>query len=447
MSDRFDIIVIGSGSGGRGVAGRLADAGRRVAMVESGLVGGECPYWACMPAKTLLRPGEVVAQARRVPGVAAAIRDWDQVVAFRDDVTAGFNDAEKTARYTARGVTILRGQGRLDGPGRVIVDGTVHRCDGVVIATGSAPVIPEITGLDTVDPWTNREAMEMRRVPASAAVLGAGPVGVEIGQMLSRYGCQVTLIGADDRLLDREEPAVGDLLGRALADDGIELLLGTTLTAAQMIGTSTRVTVHGHGTRDVERLVVATGRRPRVDDLGLDTVGIDPGDSGVEVDERCRAADGVWAVGDVTGKGAFTHVAAYQARIVCADILGHVVRADYRAVPRSIFSDPEVAAVGMTAAQAREAGIDTASAAVPLGEMERSRTYGRDVVGCAGVLADTRERTLVGAYAVGPLATEWIHMAVLAVHARVPVDVLADTIAQFPTFSEAFVTAVRDLDI
>lgn len=447
MTDRFDVIVIGSGSGGRAVAGRLADAGRHVAMVESGLVGGECPYWACMPAKTLLRPGDVVAQARRVPGVAAAIRDWDEILAFRDDVTAGFDDAGKVARYTARGVTILRGHGRLDGPGRVVVEGTVHRCDGVVIATGSAPVMPKIAGLETVDPWTNREAMEIRRVPASAAVLGAGPVGVEIGQMLSRYGCHVTLIGSADRLLDHEEPAVGNLLGRSLADEGIELLLGATVTAVQQTGTSTRVTVAGAGQREVERLIVATGRRPRVDDLGLETVGIEPGDAGIQVDERCRAAEGVWAVGDVTGEGAFTHVAAYQGRIACADILGQVVRADYRAVPRSVFSDPEVAAVGMTAARAREAGIDTVAATVPLGAVERSRTYGRAVVGCAGVLADTRERTLVGAHAVGPLATEWIHMAVLAVRARVPVDVLADTIAQFPTFSEAFVTAVRELEM
>jgi pyruvate/2-oxoglutarate dehydrogenase complex dihydrolipoamide dehydrogenase (E3) component len=447
MTDRFDVIVIGSGSGGRAVAGRLADAGRRVAMVESGLVGGECPYWACMPAKTLLRPGEVVAQARRVPGVTAAIHDWDQVVAFRDDVTAGFDDAEKVAHYTARGVTILRGHGRLDGPGRVIVEGTVHLCDGVVIATGSAPVMPEIAGLDTVNPWTNREAMEIRRVPASAAVLGGGPVGVEIGQMLSRYGCRVTLIESADRLLDHEEPAVGDLLGRAFADEGIELLLGATVTAAKQTGTSIRVTVEGEGHREVERLVVAIGRRPRLDDLGLDTVGIEPSDAGIEVDDRCRAVEGVWAVGDVTGVGAFTHVAGYQGRIVCADILGQVAHADYRAVPRSVFSDPEVAAVGMTTARAHEAGIDTMAAAVPLGAVERSRTYGRDVVGCAGVLADARERTLVGAYAVGPLATEWIHMAVLAVRARVPVDVLADTIAQFPTFSEAFVTAVRELDM
>lgn len=447
MADRFDVIVIGSGSGGRSVAGRLADAGRRVAMVESGLVGGECPYWACMPAKTLLRPGEAVAAARRVPGVTAGVVDWDQVAAFRDEVVSGLDDAAKATRYAERGVTILRGRGRLAGRGRVLVDDDAHSCDAVVIATGSAPVVPDIPGIDAVGAWTNREAMEMTRVPASAAVLGGGPVGVEIGQMLSRLGSRVTVIESADRVLEREEPVVGELLGRALADDGVELLLGTSLTRAEMAGDLTRVSVEGVGTRDVERLVVATGRRPRVDDLGLESVGVEPGEAGLEVDERCRVAEGVWAVGDVTGVGAFTHVAAYQGRIACADILGRDVRADYRAVPRSVFSDPEVAAVGMTAAAAREAGIDAVAAEVPLESLERSSTYGRGVTGRAGVLADRGERTLIGAYAVGPLAAEWIHFAVLAVRARVPVDVLADTIVQFPTFSEAFVTAVRDLDL
>lgn len=447
MAGRFDVIVIGSGSGGRAVAGRLADAGRRVAMVESGLVGGECPYWACMPAKTLLRPGEAVAAARRVPGVTAAVSDWDEVAAFRDAVTGGFDDDAKSARYADRGVTILRGRGRLDGPGRVRVDDAAYECDGVVIATGSAPVIPDVPGIEAVGVWSNRETMEMTRVPASAAVLGGGPVGVEIAQMLRRLGSRVTLVESADRVLDGEEPAVGDLLGEALADDGVELLLGATLSEARAAGASTRITVGGAGAREVERLIVATGRRPRVDDIGLESVGVEPGDRGLAVDDRCRVAEGVWAVGDVTDAPSFTHVAAYQGRIVCADVLGRDARADYRAVPRSVFSDPEVAAVGMTAAGAREAGIDAIAADVSLESMERASTYGRGVTGRAGVLADRRERVLVGAYAVGPLAAEWIHFAVLAVRARVPVDVLADTIVQFPTFSEAFATAVRDLEL
>lgn len=439
--------MIGSGSGGRAVAGRLADAGLRVAMVESGLVGGECPYWACMPAKTLLRPAEAVAEARRVPGVAAAIDDWDAVVAFRDEVVSGFDDADKTAAYADRGVTILRGHGRLAGPGRVDVGGTIHEAERVVLATGSAAVVPPIDGLHSVDPWTSREAMELRRLPESAAILGAGPVGIEIGQMLHRYGCRVTLVDEAPRPLPREDPEVGDLLARRLRDEGLDLHLATAVAAVWPAAGGARLALAGGGERAVERVVIAVGRRPRVDDVGLETVGIEPGDEGVEVDGRCRAADGVWAVGDVTGVGQFTHVAAYQGRVVCADILGEDVSADYRAVPRSVFCDPEVAAVGLTAAGAREAGLDVAAATVPLDEVERGRTFGRDSGGLVGVVADRRARVLVGAHAVGPLAAEWIHLAVLAVRARVPIDVLQDTIVQFPTFSEALVSAVRALDL
>ena len=414
--------MIGSGSGGRAVAGRLADAGLRVAMVESGLVGGECPYWACMPAKTLLRPAEAVAAARRVPGLAAGIDDWERILAFRDDVVSGWDDAGKVEEYRARGVTILGGHGRLSGAGRIEVDGAAHATERVVLATGSAAAVPPIEGLDSVGFWTNREAMELRRVPASAAIVGAGPVGVEIGQMLHRYGCRVTVIDQASRPLPAEDPAVGDLLARRLRDEGIDLALRTEVAAVARAGDGARLALAGGGERIVERVVVAGGRRPRVEDLGLETVGIAPGGDGIAVDERCRAADGVWAVGDVTGVGQFTHVAAYQGRIVCADILGEDVAADYTAVPRSVFCDPEVAAVGLTAAGAREAGLEVAVATVALAEVERGRTYGRDAGGLVGVVADRRRRVLVGAHAVGPLATEWIHMAVLAVRARVPVE-------------------------
>ena len=441
-------MVIGSGSGGRAVAGRLADAGLGVAMVESGLVGGECPFWACMPAKALLRPAQAVAEARRVPGLVAGIEDWDALLAFRDDVVSGWDDAHKAEDYVARGVTILRGHGRLAGAGRVDVDGTVHAAERVVLATGSAAAIPPIDGLEAVAFWTNREAMEMRRVPESAAILGAGPVGIEIGQMLHRYGSRVVMLDEAPRPLPAEDPEVGDLLARRLRDEGIDLILGTEVAAvARAEGGRSRLTLAGGDERAVERVVVAAGRRPRVDGLGLETVGIETGEDGVAVDERCRAADGVWAVGDVTGVGQFTHVAAYQGRVVCADILGEDVAADYTAVPRSVFCDPEVAAVGLTAAGAREAGLDVAVATIPLDEVERGRTYGRDAGGLVGVVADRRARVLVGAHAVGPLAAEWIHVAVLAVRARVPIDVLRDTIVQFPTFSEALVSAVRALDL
>ena len=445
--DRFDAVVIGSGSGGRAVAGRLADAGMAVAMVESGLVGGECPYWACMPAKTLLRPAEAVAAARRVPGVAARIASLDAVLGFRDDVTSHLDDAAKVSRYVARGVTLLRGHARLAGPGHVAVDGRRYATPRVVIATGSVTALPPIDGLRDVPYWTNRETMAMTEVPGRTAVLGGGPVGIELGQMLSRYGSRVSVFESGGRLLDREEPEVGARVARQFADEGIDVRVGTRVTNVAQTDGGVRVRWSGGGEVEVSRLVVATGRRPQVDDLGLDTVGIAPGERGIDVDERCRASTGVWAVGDVTGVGQFTHVAAYQGRIACADILGQDACADYRAVPRVVFCDPEVAAVGLTAAQAADAGIATVAATVDLSDGERARTYGRGITGCVGVLADARQATLVGAYAVGPLAGEWIHMAVLAVKARIPVDVLRDTIAQFPTFSESLVTAVRALDL
>lgn len=443
----FEALVIGSGSGGRAVAGRLADAGMEVAMAESGPVGGECPYWACMPSKALLRPVEAVAAARRVPGVAAGVERWAEVAEFREAIVSGRDDAGKVERYEDRGVTVLRGHARLDGPGAVRVGDERHRAERVVIATGSAAVIPPVEGIGDVDPWTNREAMEMDRVPASALVLGGGPVGVEIAQMLAGYGAAVALADTAARPLDGEAPEVGDLLARRLRQGGVELAMGREATRAVRDADGVAVTFDDGSRLTAERLVVATGRRPRVEGIGLDTVGIAPRDGAIAVDERCRAAEGVWAVGDVTGVAQFTHLAAYQGRVACADILGEPVAADYSAIPRSVFCDPEVAAVGMTERQAREAGIDVATATVDLGDLERTSTYGRDIEGLIGVVADRRAAVLVGAHAVGPLASEWIHLAVLAVRARVPVNVLGDLIAQFPSFSEGLVAAARALEL
>ncbi|WP_217913902.1 dihydrolipoyl dehydrogenase family protein [Miltoncostaea marina] len=443
----YDAIVIGSGSGGRSVAGRLGDAGMRVAMVEARLVGGECPFWACMPAKALLRPGEAVAAARRVPGVEARIADWDAVAGWRDWVTAGLDDAGKVRRYEDQGVEVLRGTARIDGPGRVVVDGETHATRRIVVATGSEPVVPPAEGIDRIGAWTNREAMELRRVPERALVLGGGPVGVEIAQMLAHGGARVSVVEADDRLLAGEEPEVSALLEEAFAAAGIELLLGRRAERFAPEDGMARAVLDDGTERVVERVVVATGRRPRVENIGLETVGVEPGEAGIDVDDRCRAAEGVWAVGDCTSAPSFTHVASYQGRVAAADILGEPLRADLSAVPRCVFTDPEVAAVGRTAAQAREAGIATVAAAVDLADLERATTYGRGVIGRAGLLADAREGVVVGAHAVGPLASEWIHMAVLAVRARIPVDVLRDVVAQFPTFSEALVAAARRLDV
>jgi dihydrolipoamide dehydrogenase len=444
--ERFDAVVIGSGSGGRGVANRLADAGMSVAVVEAERVGGECPYWACMPSKALLRPVEAVGEALRVPGVMAGVQRFGEVVGMRDEVTFGRDDARKAGQLAERGAAVVRGRGRLAGPGRVEVDGRVLAAERVVIATGSAASVPPIDGLQEAGYWTNREATALERVPDSAIVLGGGPVGVEVAQILGGYGSRVSLVQRAERLLTREEPEVGELLADALSEAGIDLRLGAEAESVRREDGRARLRLADGEELTAARVVVATGRRPRVEDIGLETVGIAPDERGIQVDERCRAAQGVWAVGDVTSAGGwFTHVAAYQARIASADILGEPVAADYRAVPRVVFGDPEVAAVGLTAAQAAERGLQTAAAAVDLGDTERAITYGRGVRGRAGVLADARRGVLVGAHAVGPLAGEWIHMAVLAIRAEVPLPVLRDTIAQFPTFSESLIAAAREL--
>jgi pyruvate/2-oxoglutarate dehydrogenase complex dihydrolipoamide dehydrogenase (E3) component len=446
MAEKFDAVVLGAGPGGRGVAKRLAGAGRRVALVEAELVGGECPFWACIPSKTLLRPAEIVGGARHFPGLSAPAQRWEEIARYRDYMNSGLDDTAKAKSLEEKGVEIVRGAGRIAGPGRVDVAGTALETDRIVIATGTTSAVPPVDGLDSVDYWTNREATTLHEIPESAIVLGGGPVGVELGQMLSRFGSDVTIVDTADRLLAREEPPVGELLAELLEAEGIGVRLGAPARAVASSSAGVRVRLEDGEELEAARLLLAVGREPRVDGIGLDTVGITPGERGIEVDERCRAAEGVWAVGDVTGVAAFTHVAAYQARIVVADILGEPRDADYRAVPRVVFSDPEVAAVGLTGEQARERGIAVAAADVDLSEVDRTETYGKDLRGRVGVVADRDRQVLVGAWAVAPQAGEWIHSAVLAIKAEIPLAVLRDTIIQFPTFSEALLTTVEQLE-
>jgi pyruvate/2-oxoglutarate dehydrogenase complex dihydrolipoamide dehydrogenase (E3) component len=449
-AEPYDAVVIGSGSGGRGVARRLAEAEMRVAMVESELVGGECPFWACIPAKALLRPAEVVSEAGHAAGLGRPSVSWDGVRAYRDYMNSGLDDSAKFAAYTEKGVEVIRGVGRIAEPGRVELDGRLLETERIVVATGSAAAVPEIPGLAAVDYWTNREGTSFERVPESTVVLGGGPVGIELGQLLSRYGSQVTIVEPAERLLAREHPRVGELIARLLGEEGIEVRTGVGAERVRGGGGSGGVLSvslslsDGTGVEG-ERLLVATGRRPRVEGLGLEGAGVSFDKRGIRIDHRCRAAPGVWAVGDVTGVAPFTHVAAYQARVAVADILGGAPRADYRAVPRVVFSDPEVAAVGLNLEQASEAGIDVAEARVGLDELDRTETYGRDLEGEMGLIADRGRGVLVGAWAVGPLAGEWIHMPVLAIRAEVPLAVLADTIVQFPTFCEAMQVGMEKL--
>ncbi|GIK77758.1 MAG: NAD(P)/FAD-dependent oxidoreductase [Acidobacteria bacterium] len=448
MSSRYEAVVIGSGPAGETAAAKLAKEDLSVALIERELVGGECAYWACIPSKTLLRPPEARAEAARVAGISEPEARWQEIVAYRNYMVRDLDDSGVVDGYEKRGMTVIKGSARIVDAGRVAVGDQEIEAERIVIATGSEPQLPPVDGLGSIDYWTNREATTLDRVPEDVIVLGGGPVGIELGQMLRRYGAGVTIVEAAERLIDREDPRVGELIAEALADDGIELRLVARATAARADGDRQVLELEGGEELSAERIVVATGRRPRTGELGLERLGIELGERGeIPVDERCRAAERVWAIGDVTGVSMFTHTGTYQARIACADIAGSDARADYRAIPRVVFSDPEIAAVGLTMEEASERGIDAVEGRSDLSRVARAATFGEGVGGEVGVMADRDTRTLVGAWAVGPLAGEWIHQAVLAVKAEIPVEVLRDTVAQFPTFSEAFRPALEDLEL
>jgi pyruvate/2-oxoglutarate dehydrogenase complex dihydrolipoamide dehydrogenase (E3) component len=447
-TERYDAVVLGAGPGGRGAAKRLVKAGRSVAMVEQELVGGECPFWACIPTKWLLRPIEAADDVQHVPGLGAPERRMAEILEYRDYMNSGLDDTSHAKSFSDMGIDIVRGKGRISGPGTVQVGDRTLSAGDIIVATGTTAAIPPIDGIESVDAWTNREATTLTEVPASAVVLGGGPVGIELGQMLSRYGAKVTLVESAERLLSREDPEVGELIREHFLAEGIDVRVGVRAEAVERDGDAVKVRLEGGDTVRAERLVVAVGRKPRLEGIGLEEAGVTTGDKGIEVDDHCRAAAGIWAVGDVTGVAPFTHVAAYQSGVATDAILGRADRpADYRAIPRVVFCAPEVAAVGLTAAQAEEQGLRVASATVEMSEVDRTETYGKGLSGKMGVLADAGRGVLVGAWAVGPLASEWIHALVIAIKAEVPVTVLRDTVMQFPTFSEAIGTAVGRLEL
>lgn len=445
-TQRFDVVVLGAGPGGEVAVGALGRAGLRVALVERELIGGECSYWGCIPSKTLIRPPEAQHASARVAGVSQPELDWPRISAYRDWMIRSLDDAKEIEGYERRGVTVVKAPGRLAGPGRVEAGDRVLETERVIVATGSDPIVPPIDGLEEAGYWTNREATTFKQVPRSVVMLGGGAVGVELAQVFARLGARVTLVELLDRLLSREDPRVGELLAPALEEDGIALRLGRKAVAVRREDADGVVRLDDGEEVRGEVVVVAVGRRPRTEGIGLETVGIESRPEGIAIDERCRAAEGVWAVGDVTGVALFTHLAKYQARIAVADILGQPAVANYRAVPRVVFSDPEVAAVGLTEDQARAQGIDTAVATVDLASsIARPYTYEEHPRGTLGIVADRERGVLVGAWAVAPLASEWIHAAVLAIRAEIPIAVVADTIAQFPTYGEGYLSAVRAL--
>ena len=446
MTQRFDVVVIGTGPAGEVAVTRLAAQGLKLALVERELIGGECAYWACIPSKTLLRPPETRFQARRAAGVDEPVVHWPQVAEYRDVMIRNLDDSAQADGYEQQGVTVVRGRGRIAGPGVVDVDGRELRTDRIIVATGSDAAIPPLEGLEQAGYWTNREATTLKELPKSIVIIGGGPVGVELGQFFARFGTSVTLVQGADRLVNREDPAVGDLIAEALREDGIDVRLGRRAARVRLEGGRRVVTLDDGDDVAGQELLIATGRRPRVEGIGLESVGIDAGASGIAVDARCRAGDGVWAIGDVTGIMPFTHVGMYQGRIAAADISGAAAQADYSAIPRVVFSDPEIASVGLTEAQAREQGLEVLTSRISLPEsIARPWTYEKDPRGDLGLVADRRRQVLVGAWAVAPLAGEWIHQVALAIKTGTSLAVLRDTVAQFPTFSEGFLKAVEAL--
>jgi pyruvate/2-oxoglutarate dehydrogenase complex dihydrolipoamide dehydrogenase (E3) component len=445
--DRFDVIIIGMGPGGEACAGRLLAAGKRVAVAERELIGGECAYWACIPSKTLLRGPEARAAAGRVAGVATPALDWAGLRDYHDYMVRHLDDTAQVSGYEKAGATVVKGAARLAGPGRVEASGQLLEADHVVIATGSQPVRPAIEGLDGATVWTNREATNVRDIPSRVLLIGGSAAGVELGQFYARMGAEVTIVQRAGRLIDREDPRVGALAEQALAADGVTVRTGRTATRAARAGAGTVVTLDDGTPVETDVVILGAGRRPDTTGLGLDTVGIQPdGRGAIGVDARCRAGDGLWALGDVTGVALFTHVAMYQGRIVADNILGRQRAASYDGIPRVVFADPEIAAVGITTEQASGRGISIAPAEITLADaIARPWTYERDPRGTLGLIADRDRRVLVGAWAVAPLASEWIHQAALAIRARIPVDILLDQVAQYPTYSEAYLAALEQL--
>jgi pyruvate/2-oxoglutarate dehydrogenase complex dihydrolipoamide dehydrogenase (E3) component len=453
-----DIVVIGMGPGGEHVAGTLAGAGLSVAGVESRLVGGECPYWGCIPSKIMIRSADLIAEAHRIPGMAGratAEPQWRPVAERVRKATDSWDDTAAADRFTGKGGMLVRGYGRITAPGEVTVTPTdpdspprlLRARRGIVIATGTRAAVPPIPGLSGTPFWTNREAIETERVPRSLVVLGGGAIGAELAQVFARFGSEVAVVEAAGQLLPLEEPEAGELLASAFAGDGIEVRTGQPAAGVAHTGNSGfTVTLRSGESLRGEALLVATGRRTDLAAVGAGAAGIDESQRFLGVDDRLRAAPGVWAVGDITGKGAFTHMSMYQAGIVIADILGKDGQhAEYHAVPRVTFTDPEVGSVGLTEAQAREQGLSVRVGVASGPASARGFTHNVGRYELIKVVADAASGTLLGATALGPVGGEVLGALTLAVHARLSVTRLRQVIWAFPTFHRGIEAALDAL--
>jgi pyruvate/2-oxoglutarate dehydrogenase complex dihydrolipoamide dehydrogenase (E3) component len=447
--ETVDVIVLGMGVAGEAVAGPLAEAGLAVVGIDARLIGGECAYWGCIPTKIIVRGSNLLAEARRA-GVGAspveARSDWERTHERVRSATADWDDTIAVRRFEDKGGRFVRGHGRFTAPDTVEVNGDSFRATrGVVIASGTSPAVPDIPGLDAVPFWTNRDAVATDSLPESIAVLGAGSVGAEFAQAWARFGTAVTLIETGDRLLANEEPEASALIAEVFRSEGIDVRTGTTIERVE--GDDDHTLLHtSAGDIRAQQLMVATGRATNLRDLAAGLAGINDDAKTIEVDDHLRAAPGVWAVGDITGRGAFTHIATYQAKIAAADILGRPTEpAHYHAVPRVTFTDPEVGAVGMTEQQAADRGRRVQCVTTDVAKTSRGFVHGDDNRGLIKLVVDANDHRLLGATSVGPMGGEVLSMLTLAVHARITTDVLREMIYAYPTFHRGILDAVGKL--